>query len=357
MTTPTTDLGTVTVADGAPFFAGTGNKTHYLTRRRVRQKPPFNLVLPYLRYEGLAYAFSPGAGFGSYLWGPSGNTNFPPDFTAVLNSSYEKLKAKLYGTAGLGVDLVEYRQSVSMIVSTVGTLAKAFREVKHFRFGNASDLLRMKFIPKGVSLHKSAANNWLEFHFGWSPLLADIHDSCEVLNNPLNSFTVERGRAREPYVGTYSHDFGSGIGTGTAQGWIYAQQGARVKAVTGAGLHTLDQLGVINPLSLAWEVIPFSFVVDWFVNVGEFLGSLTDFAGITLEDTYRTQGYVIESTGQYAVKPGFGSGAPRVWKVRYVYSERTTSLSGIALNVKRIKTPSVVRAATAVSLLVQQLKR
>lgn len=32
--------------------------------------------------------------------------------------------------------------------------------------------------------------------------------------------------------------------------------------------------GIINPLAVAWEVIPYSFVVDWFLPVGNFLNSL-----------------------------------------------------------------------------------
>lgn len=40
-----------------------------------------------------------------------------------------------------------------------------------------------------------------------------------------------------------------------------------------------SQLGFVNPAVVAWELVPFSFVVDWFVNVGDVLSSYTDFLG------------------------------------------------------------------------------
>jgi hypothetical protein len=35
-------------------------------------------------------------------------------------------------------------------------------------------------------------------------------------------------------------------------------------------------LGLDKPLRIAWNAIPLSFIVDWFVDVGRWLGSLTD---------------------------------------------------------------------------------
>jgi hypothetical protein len=35
----------------------------------------------------------------------------------------------------------------------------------------------------------------------------------------------------------------------------------------------LDSLGVSRDLSIIWNAIPFTFIVDWFYNVGEFLHS------------------------------------------------------------------------------------
>jgi hypothetical protein len=32
-------------------------------------------------------------------------------------------------------------------------------------------------------------------------------------------------------------------------------------------------LGLVNPLEIAWEVVPYSFVVDWFLPVGSYIAA------------------------------------------------------------------------------------
>ena len=45
------------------------------------------------------------------------------------------------------------------------------------------------------------------------------------------------------------------------------------------GVALLSQLGLINPALIAWERVPYSFVVDWFVPVSSWLNSLTAASG------------------------------------------------------------------------------
>jgi hypothetical protein len=47
------------------------------------------------------------------------------------------------------------------------------------------------------------------------------------------------------------------------------------------GLRTLNQLGLLNPASLVWELVPWSFVVDWFCPIGPVLNAMTAPAGLT----------------------------------------------------------------------------
>jgi hypothetical protein len=211
----------------------------------------------------------------------------------------------------------------------------------------------MKYLPKGVSPFKSAANNWLEFHFGWEPLVKDIYDACDVINNPVKSFSYERARVTEPITGFEKHNLGSITSQYITKGKASCTQGCRVKFANPGTLHTLDQWGIINPVSLAWELVPYSFVVDWFVNVGAFISSKSDFAGMTLESTFCTLHLDATTTGSYEVNPNFSPYWTSAAVVRYVNTSRTSSLSGVALEVKRLKPPSITRAATAISLLLQ----
>jgi hypothetical protein len=45
-------------------------------------------------------------------------------------------------------------------------------------------------------------------------------------------------------------------------------------------LNTLNIWGLTQPVEAIWELIPFSFIIDWFFNVGETLASFTPNYGI-----------------------------------------------------------------------------
>jgi hypothetical protein len=71
----------------------------------------------------------------------------------------------------------------------------------------------------------------------------------------------------------------------------------RVKAryyVRNAGMKQLAQIGITNPALLVWELIPYSFVVDWMIPVGDWLSSLDALVGV--EDLRVVRGYKITRT-------------------------------------------------------------
>lgn len=51
----------------------------------------------------------------------------------------------------------------------------------------------------------------------------------------------------------------------------------------------MNQLGLLDPVSLAWNLLPMSFVFDWFIPVGTFLDGFTATEGLTYQDGYTTQ--------------------------------------------------------------------
>jgi hypothetical protein len=57
---------------------------------------------------------------------------------------------------------------------------------------------------------------------------------------------------------------------------VYTLDASRLQGKLGELEAILHSLGVTKPLSVIWELVPFSFVVDWFVSVGEWISSLED---------------------------------------------------------------------------------
>lgn len=49
-------------------------------------------------------------------------------------------------------------------------------------------------------------------------------------------------------------------------------------------LMRLEQFGLANPTAVAWELVPFSFVADWFVGIGDYLAAQTALLGLEVLD-------------------------------------------------------------------------
>jgi hypothetical protein len=196
---------------------------------------------------------------------------------------------------------------------------------------------------------------FLEYHFGWEPLVKDIGGAVDLLQKPY-----PRGKV----TGRGSSDKGSGIvhtqvGNEVAHDDYKIINKVRIQAevsVSNQNLFLASQMGFVNPLSVAWELVPFSFVVDWFTNVGQVLGSMTDFVGVSLGDTMIT--YKQETIRDW-IRFNTVSGVVRGNTAKGVFVRRTLPgvIPGPSLVLKPFKGFSVTRGLTAISLLLQQLRK
>jgi hypothetical protein len=330
---------------------------------RTAQKAPFNVVSSYQRQVGKYQQVPDNTHV--YL-GESGcnaqslPTQFYNDslYLEARNKAYANFKDKVYDDAQLGVDFAESRSSLSMIASSCTTLVKAANQIRKLDFLGAAQTFRMKFIPKGVSVRKSFANNWLEYYFGWTPLIGGIFDSIEVLNNPVKQFTKQTGGSHRDLNLDLTTDFGDWKRIRTGGIRFSSFQGGTIRAITDRGLHSLDQFGLLNPAGILWELVPFSFVVDWFANVGQVLSSFSDFAGMEMIGTHTS--WKIE-TFVRGMNVWTASGSPPVpnltWSGTGVWAGRNPGLTSPVFNISQLKLPSKERALTAVSLLTQILSK
>lgn len=201
------------------------------------------------------------------------------------NRALMKLRSNAFDSADLGVSLIEARDSLNMIAKRAGQLYQFTKAVKRFDFLNAATILGLHGYPKGVKKNaKNAASNWLEYWLGWAPLVGDIGNAVSVLQSPYKTLSVKSSSSASRTYRTSTKSgslpgavtYGSEVFT-----WNVRCNLAMDFSVTNPNLHLANQLGFVNPYSIAWELVPLSFVVDWFVNVGDFLGQWTAFAGLT----------------------------------------------------------------------------
>jgi hypothetical protein len=114
-----------------------------------------------------------------------------------------------------------------------------------------------------------------------------------------------------------------------------------------------SRLGLINPASVAWELVPFSFVVDWFTGFGSYLDSFTELAGLSVSQEYSTMYAKCEMHTRCWYEYNPSHDGEFAWNQHYM--RRTLGLSRPLPVAPRLLNfgDSLTRAATAVSLLTQ----
>jgi hypothetical protein len=125
--------------------------------------------------------------------------------------------------------------------------------------------------------------------------------------------------------------------------------------VSNPNLYLANKLGFVNPGVIAWELVPFSFVIDWFVPVGNFLSQWTDFVGLTLQKAYTTKTAYTEDRDRYLLLIPPGVRDDKNYKLWY-QMRRDLGISSYKLGRNRVTGLSPVRGITAVSLLLQKLR-
>jgi hypothetical protein len=193
---------------------------------------------------------------------------------------------------------------------------------------------------------KSGANLWLEYSFGWKPLVQDIYNATLVLvcDPPAHKVRAS-GRYREQIS---QGNYGQYAWTTRAFYDVKVQIQAEVY-VHNPNLALANQLGLVNPATVAWELVPFSFLVDWFIPVGKMLDSWTDLLGYKIE--YPCTTTLRECTADQLY---IQSSAPQAMYDHGVGMIRTLGIPSFRMTVPPFKGFSVARGANAISLVVQQ---
>jgi len=327
----------------------------YSLRDKYKQKLPFDLVLPYsMRAAHLTAQVGFGAGgtvqnAASSDWGSE-------VYPHILSQAYERLKARMSTSTSLGVDFAEMNQSLTMIERRSLQLASFTRKIIRRDFIGAGRILSMSYVPRKAGFWRTFANNWLEYHFGWEPLVKDIQEAVQIITKPVLHSKIH-ATAKGPYVYRYTDRYpatGNIIASSVKRVdlMIAVKLGCRV-TIQNSNAMLAAQLGLANPLPILWDITPWSFVLGWFSNIDQYLALGTDFCGLSVADAYTT----VYRTGtkfhqSYSV---YDTPALNSSSFAYFNMDRTLGLTLPSLHFKPWKPPSWKRAATAISLLVQLL--
>lgn len=242
--------------------------------------------------------------------GPSGHQS---GFGSIGNGSYDdtvynQALSKVYddirGTIDLSVDFAQAGQVFRMLKS-VSKLSNYVRS----------------FSPKNWG------RKWLEYQYGWRPLVNTVYESANrVVNQAVTPKTVKARAAQTADLVDSPFILGTNV---QASRRSYLSARAEISLtyeLPPSTLNTLSQFTSLNPASIAWELMPGSFVIDWLVDVG---GYLRNAESALLLSTGFKSGYSTETTLLSAVTTSRGSTTDELGFTQYCF------VDGYARQVKK----------------------
>jgi hypothetical protein len=128
----------------------------------------------------------------------------------------------------------------------------------------------------------------------------------------------------------------------------FAKAGGKYRLVN-PNVALAQRLGILNPLVIALNVSPWSWLLGWFVNLNQWCDQWSAFSGYSFTDVYVTRFTTFQGSKTVTFDP-----AAR-WEVDGMYIQRQLRLPIVKLHFKNFNL-SLTRAATAVSLLTLRLK-
>lgn len=182
------------------------------------------------------------------------------DITSLRNRALDKLNDKVRGGLDLAVDIAEAGKTLKMLRLSEQVVDLTSTFVRRF----------------GVI--KVASKAWLAYQYGVKPLLNSIYGLAEenirVVINETERFRVRATDSSWRPNGIWL------MNANTMSSNLFPFSGGTQKCSYTIGMdlrtdqHDISRFSSLNPVSLAWELLPLSFVADWFLNVGGYLRNL-----------------------------------------------------------------------------------
>jgi hypothetical protein len=197
---------------------------------------------------------------------------------------------------------------------------------------------------------RTLAERYLTYTYGIEPTVSTVYNLIKVLNEktatppfvtvPFNATTVDS----LSYTDSYSERVNM-TRTMRVSGKAFVTPTLRAGKIT-----------VGNPAEWIWENIPYSFVVDWFLNVGRHLTALDAYAGVSSVVGYATHRRQSSAVVSDCVPSGSTEIRPCVISYKEYYREAFTTPPAVPFEIRYTPTRSVRALINAVALLVVHAK-
>lgn len=302
---------------------------------------------PYIKTSWVTSSFSSNGSDSLILPPLSGSVKSKRAAEEAFNQARARFRGQLYkDSASLGVTFAQGRQALDMIGNKFSLAASQMSEL--------IALARRHMAAGGQRNAKTLAGQFLEYQFGWKPLVSDILGSLNTLINAfpqsgaiaatgMSDWTDQQyNNTTMPYQYSTEKDM---------SGTVITTVSARYR-VTNPNLWLAERLGLINVGAVAWDLVPWSFVVNMFVSTGALVNNLSDFAGLTFDNESTTQR--MEESVIMTKRRNDGLSTSSASGTRFNMN-RTVGAIARPYLLTRIPDASPELAAIAASLVIQKL--
>lgn len=230
----------------------------------------------------------------------------------ALNKCIEKLKGHDFDLGNFAAEAGSVAEQAFGALSSIAAAARALKKGDLAKAARALGMNSRKSVTsspdvqraidraaRGSLNSKDISGQWLGLAYGWLPLLGDVYEASQALAAKTNGPRTLSVKARSRRTATWGSNSASGR-------WVtYKSLSVEARVTVSEQLNTYRELGLMDPLGVAWELVPYSFVVDWFLPIGDYLNALNFFAGTNATVSYSTR-LINESRCLYKPPPPYG---------------------------------------------------
>jgi len=269
--------------------------------------------------------------------------------------STEMLSNRGRSDTNLFESLAEIDQTIGLFDKPISRLASTLKKAKRAKE-------KGEFIGYSVN---GVSNLWLAYRYGIVPLLNDIQGVIDGLS-AQTALRRSTTRAKKGFETSDTRSYNSTLGLlqMTVTNKITESHTVRVMSLDEFNTSLMENIGFTskNLITLPWELVNLSFVADWFVNIGDYLGAITPAFGWKNLGSCMT--HITGVTNRYTVHSGVN-----LIPANYTVSRYPTGSYDLSLLRKvrsPVRFPDLVikndfrfdkpkRVADALSLLAQRL--
>jgi hypothetical protein len=193
-------------------------------------------------------------------------SSFDFDRNVAINAAWSNINQE---ELLIGATLGELPETIKWIVSIFSRILSLCRKSTYKKL----------FARKGADLFGGSGQLWLEWRYAVRPLIFELDAAVKAYNKQIDKSLryTARGKNVIPYQESQStQDVALSNLTITFNKTVkqsHLYRAGVLYSISGDASNLAMVLGIDKPLEVLWELTTLSFVIDWFINIGDIISA------------------------------------------------------------------------------------